>query len=118
MLPIVIGFLIFGTTKIEPAILQNIEAIRRYFPEPEKTLEIAKIFHCESGLQHWNKHGELVVSKTGDVGISQINLKTWQKKANELGQDLSKIDGNLAMARYIYDLHGSSPWVCKRLLSG
>jgi hypothetical protein len=45
-----------------------------------------------------------------DVGLAQINVPTWGAIAAELGFDLYTYDGNLAMAKWIYDHYGSAPW--------
>ena len=46
-----------------------------------------------------------------DVGLAQINIPTWGAKARQLGLDLFTYDGNLAMAKWIFDHYGSKPWV-------
>jgi hypothetical protein len=46
-----------------------------------------------------------------DIGLGQINIPTWGKKAQELGFDLYSYDGNLAMSKWIFDHYGSKPWV-------
>jgi hypothetical protein len=45
-----------------------------------------------------------------DIGLAQINLPTWGAKAKELGFDLYTYQGNLGMAKWIYDHYGSAPW--------
>lgn len=45
-----------------------------------------------------------------DIGLGQINLPTWGKKAKELGFNLYTYDGNLAMTKWIFDHYGRSPW--------
>lgn len=65
---------------------------------------------CESGLRQFYDDGSLVVSPTGDVGIMQLNLKTWKGKADEFGMDLTKLDDNLLFARYVYNVQGLKAW--------
>jgi hypothetical protein len=38
-----------------------------------------------------------------DVGLAQINLPTWSGTAKKLGFDVFTYDGNLAMAKWIFD---------------
>ena len=41
---------------------------------------------------------------------AQINLPIWGKTAKQLGFDLYTYDGNLEMAKWIFDHYGSKPW--------
>jgi hypothetical protein len=45
-----------------------------------------------------------------DIGLAQINIPTWGAPAAELGFDLKTYEGNLAMAKWIFDRYGSAPW--------
>lgn len=45
-----------------------------------------------------------------DIGLAQINLPSWGNKALELGYDIFTPEGNLGMAKWIYDTYGSAPW--------
>lgn len=72
---------------------------------------------CESGLKQFNPDGTIITSRTNDVGIAQVNLKVWGKKAEELGYDLTTTIGNLKMAKYVYTVQGPEAWVCYRILS-
>jgi len=45
-----------------------------------------------------------------DIGLAQINEPTWGKKAKELGYDIYTYQGNLMMAKWIFDHQGSKPW--------
>lgn len=78
--------------------------------------EMMQVLNCESGFQEWDSNGHILTSKTNDVGIAQINVPTWGTKALELGYDLYTTEGNLRMARYIYDNAGIKSWVCYTLL--
>ena len=71
---------------------------------------IIAIAQCESGLRQFYDDGSLVVSKTNDVGVMQINMKSWKAKADEFGMDLTKTNDNIFFARYLYNLHGLSDW--------
>lgn len=81
------------------------EKIVATFPEePELMLAIA---NCESGLH------QDAVSHTRDFGVMQINEATWHETALQMGLDYKgSEDDNLEMARYIYEVQGTSSWVC------
>ena len=67
------------------------------------------------GLCTPEHYGEPLESVTGDVGVGQINIKTWGALAKQLGLDIyySEAD-NIAMTRIIYERQGISAWVCSR----
>ena len=46
-----------------------------------------------------------------DIGLAQINAPTWQKTAEKLGYDIYTYQGNLAMAKWIFNHYGSKPWL-------
>jgi hypothetical protein len=76
---------------------------------PEQPDEMIKIARCESGLRQFNTNGSVLVSKTSDKGIYQINQVHWEN-AKALGYDIDTIEGNLKYARYLYDASGTQPW--------
>lgn len=45
-----------------------------------------------------------------DVGLAQINEPTWGATAKRLGFDIYTAQGNLAMAKWIFNTYGSAPW--------
>jgi hypothetical protein len=55
-------------------------------------------------LTRVNKNGSL------DIGIAQINDKTWGAQATSLGYDLYTKEGNEAMAKFILSKYGTKPW--------
>jgi len=59
------------------------------------------IFKCESGLD------PEAVSETGDLGIAQINWKTWKNPVKEkfgyTAIDMFDVDKNLEVAKWIWD---------------
>lgn len=73
---------------------------------------LERIAVCESGGKHL-KNGQVIVNinenGTYDQGKWQIN-SIWNKKANELGLNLSDEKGNEAMARWIYENRGTEDW--------
>ncbi len=72
-----------------------------------------RIAKCESkGLHYWD--GQVVVrantNKTVDIGKYQIN-SIWNDTASKMGLDLTKEKDNEAFAMYLYETHGTEPWV-------
>lgn len=72
-----------------------------------------KIAKCESGGNQFDKNGKVIKGKVNkaDSGKYQINTNIWGKKAKELGFDLNTLQGNEAMAKWIFFHKGSVPWV-------
>jgi hypothetical protein len=67
-----------------------------------KTSMIAiAIFSCESGLD------PEAISRTGDIGIAQINWATWKNAIKEkfgyTAIDMFDVDKNLEVAKWIWD---------------
>ena len=73
---------------------------------------LERIAKCESGGQHY-KNGQVIFNAntngTVDIGYFQIN-SIWNKKATELGLDLSKEKDNKAFAMWIYKNRGTEDW--------
>jgi hypothetical protein len=61
----------------------------------------------DDGAVLWGRIKDPLTGKTiivhRDVGLAQINLPTWSATAKKLGFDLFTYDGNLAMAKWIFD---------------
>lgn len=85
----------------------------------EKIVEVSKkspvlerIAHCESNNMHY-RDGQVIfnvnTNGTVDIGRYQIN-SVWNKKATELGLDLTKEKDNEAMATWIYENRGTEDW--------
>ena len=85
------------------------EVIREITPESPV---LSRIAHCESGNKHY-KDGQVIfnANKNGtvDIGRFQIN-SVWNKKATELGLNLTDPVDNEKMAQYIYQNFGTEPW--------
>lgn len=79
--------------------------------------DMMPVINCESHFQQWDENGHILTSSTDDVGIAQINVKTWGAKASELGYDIYTTEGNLKMAKYVLDTQGKTAWVCYHLLN-
>lgn len=72
----------------------------------EEFLAIAK---CESGIRQFNNDGSVLISKTSDVGIMQINQVHWER-AEELGIDIYTVDGNIEYAKLLKEQNGTDDW--------
>lgn len=76
---------------------------------------LQRIIKCESGGKHYDKNGQVLMrannNKTVDIGIGQINEFYWGKKATELGYDLTNEQDNLAFTVWLYENHGTEPYV-------
>ena len=69
------------------------------------------IAKCESGLKQFNNEGEVITSHTSDRGIFQIN-QVWNNTAEKLGYNIDDTQGNILMARHVYNVQGKNAWVC------
>jgi hypothetical protein len=93
----------------------NVEfLVYRYFSDDFDNA--IKVFTCESGMKQFDKNGKVIISRTDDVGISQINLRAHGEKAKELGLNLWDTEQNLQYARILYSRYKWNPWVCKKVL--
>ena len=91
-------------------IKSKIEAV--FGANSERMLAIIK---CESGYDH------LVISKTSDIGLLQINLSAhWEAIPGQTRAEkilwLQDIDNNIAFAKSLFDRSGFKPWVCNRII--
>ena len=73
---------------------------------------LMKIALCESGGNQFNKDGSILRGKENpqDIGKWQINEYWNGAKARELGFDIYTLDGNYAMASWLYDKNGTKDW--------
>lgn len=74
------------------------------------------IIACESGFKQFNEDGTILMSKTHDIGIAQINIPVWGEKAKGLGYNLWVLEDNLKMAKYISEIQGDTAWVCNGIV--
>lgn len=81
---------------------------------PEEPLPpvLQRIAWCESRGRHWTPTGRVVRGRqhAPDTGLFQINAAVWGHQAKVLGYDLETLEGNTAMARYLFAQYGSVPW--------
>jgi len=81
-------------------------------PVPSPVLN--RIAQCESGNKQF-KDGQVIINSrnsngTSDIGVYQINLAVWSKKATELGYNLAVEADNRAFAHWLYRNFGTEPW--------
>jgi len=83
--------------------------VRAYFIE---TPILAKIASCESSFRQYGEDGKVLRGNANksDLGLLQVNEYYHGEKAEDLGFDLTSVDGNLAYAKYLYDKEGTRPW--------
>jgi hypothetical protein len=62
------------------------------------------------GGHHTDKNGQVIVNKTGDVGLLQINEPIHGAEAKRKGYDIYKIDGNIAFGIMLFEREGLQPW--------
>jgi len=70
------------------------------------------VVECESNFKQFEKDGTVRTSSTNDIGIMQINKKTWGAEALKRGIDIYTTKGNIEMARIVYKQQGIEAWVC------
>ncbi len=75
-----------------------------------------RIARCESSGNH-KKDGQVIfkanTNGTVDIGRYQIN-SIWNKKATEMGLDLTNEQDNKTFAMYLYKTHGTEPWYASK----
>lgn len=101
-------FMAKGT--IQPTTLWAKEVIE--IPVKEMPPVLKRIAKCESGDIHY-KNGQVIfnANTNGSVDIGRYQINTvWNKKATELGLDLSKEKDNEVMAMWIYENRGTEDW--------
>ncbi|MBX4206448.1 hypothetical protein KW784_01545 [Candidatus Parcubacteria bacterium] len=74
---------------------------------------LARIGACESHNRQYNSKGGVLRGEKNsyDRGVMQINLLYHEETADKMGLDLTKIDDNVAFARYLYEKYGAKPWM-------
>lgn len=93
------------------------QIIEDTFHDAPVMLDVAS---CESHLRQYDENGETLKGKLTpaeygeDLGLFQINTLAWGELAEDLEYDLETMEGNIKMARHIYDNHGTTPWNASR----
>jgi hypothetical protein len=108
---------VFGTSTLSrgaPQVVPHLGQQTRVVIVKDETLPpvLHRIAQCESNGQHWTRNGKILRgTRNGhDTGLFQINTVVWGKKAQELGYDIRTREGNIHMARYLFEHYGSVPW--------
>lgn len=95
-----------------PFISPVVQTIEERVTEVYKDPRMVTVLRCESGLKQFDSQRKPLLSKTSDVGISQINQVHW-KEAKKLGLDIFNSESdNLKMGKLIYDSEGITAWTC------
>ena len=83
--------------------------VRTYFWDLPVMSAIAR---CESEFTQFNPSGTVLHGgyKKSMIGIYQI-APMHISEATSLGLDINTIAGNMAYARHLYDVNGTSPWL-------
>lgn len=89
------------------------EAIINEFGTSSAMLEVAR---CESQYRQYNNDDSVLRGKIDnrDTGIFQINEKYHLDKSLQLGYSIYTVEGNIKMARYLYDKYGTQPWLASK----
>ena len=108
---LVFGGISYGRLTAEPQVVNAKEIVE--VPVETDSPVLNRIAKCESGGAHY-KNGQVIfnanTNKTVDIGYYQIN-SIWNKKASELGLDLTKEADNKAFGVWLYKNYGTEPWV-------
>jgi len=87
----------------------NVETrVRTYFADLPVMIAVAK---CESEFRQFNRNGDVLhggykKTMTGIFQIARIHLL----EATTLGLDINTLEGNMAFARHLYEMEGTTPW--------
>jgi hypothetical protein len=108
-------YLLVAMNQTDTILYQKVTEIQHVEAEEVTPAVMERIAECESGNSHYAKSGQIVTNGntngTVDIGKYQINLFYWGDKATELELDLTIEEDNEAFALYLYDLHGTEPWI-------
>ena len=119
MFPLV--FLLAGAAFTAPVALadhselelsSNPETLGAYVREYYADIPImADIAWCESRMRHIGSDGTIIKNPNSSaIGVMQIMSSIHDPIADELGLDITTLDGNLAYARHLYEKQGTQPW--------
>lgn len=86
-----------------------VEVIRDIFGTEEPFVSIAS---CESGLRQFKPDGTVLhgLVHPADTGIMMVNMVYWADEAKKRKLDVDTLEGNIAMAKVIYDSQGLGAW--------
>lgn len=89
---------------------EDVEAlVRAYFKDAPVMVSIAR---CESGFVQTLADGSVIRGRqdSADTGVMQINTRFHAARAQKMGLDLTKLEGNLSYARILFQEQGTKPW--------
>lgn len=83
--------------------------VRDYFADLPAMIDIAK---CESGFRQYTDSGNVFYGGAGGkmIGIFQLHGDYHLAAAQNIGLDITTVDGNLAYSRHLYEKEGLAPW--------
>lgn len=114
LIGVVYGSFQVGRITTEPRIVEAIKEVKVEIDSKAPVME--RIARCESGNMHF-KNGQVIINVntngTYDMGVYQIN-SIWNKKAGEMGYNLSIEKDNREFANYLYKNFGTAPWDASR----
>ncbi|MBI5003994.1 hypothetical protein HZC00_02795 [Candidatus Kaiserbacteria bacterium] len=85
------------------------DRVREYFADIPVMIEIAR---CESQFIQYGKSGRPLHGGTGTmIGLFQISEVLHRDVADNFGWDIDTPEGNMSYARYLYEQHGTAPWL-------
>lgn len=104
------------TASSEFGLAQNPETlsayVREYYADTPILAEIAK---CESHFRHLTADGSVIKNpKSSAIGVMQIMSSIHDPLADDLGLDITSLEGNLAYAKHLYETQGTKPWNASR----
>jgi hypothetical protein len=97
-------------TALAPSAPETIQQkVENYFVDIPVMVKIAQ---CESNFRQYESNGNILrgVANRYDIGVMQINELYNGDTASKLGDNIWTVDGNLAFARHLYEVYGTSPW--------
>jgi len=104
------------STPALPTLAESEATVRSFFADDPIMIAIAK---CESSFRQFNDDGTVLKGHGLYVGVFQIAEKIHAAAAKEIGMDIYTLEGNLAYAKYLKNLHGSKLWpTCARISVG
>lgn len=106
-----------STAPVQQPVIPYTGQQKRLYSEVQATFDdipqMTAIVRCESSFRQFHDDGSPLISPTGDVGVAQINIKTWGAEAKALGLDIfGSAADNLAMARIVLKEQGLTAWTC------
>lgn len=103
---------IYGARHIGP--LDGIQTANAAYIREQLGQMYVEIADCESNLRQFNEDGTVLISRTNDVGIMQINLAAHRETAERLGIDIYTLEGNVAYASILVANRGAQDWYMSR----